>query len=83
MADPARIFILEVVVKAIKEKNLLDNVLRVGKYTKEGIFGLTKEFPDLINSSRGRGLLLACNARDGKLRDQILESLKRKGKCVR
>ncbi|XP_022910109.1 4-aminobutyrate aminotransferase, mitochondrial [Onthophagus taurus] len=82
MGDPARLFILEEVINVIQTERLLDSVEVVGCYTKCGLSELCKEFPNIINSARGRGLLLAVNAKDTKTRDTILSKLKSKGVLV-
>ncbi|KRT80000.1 hypothetical protein AMK59_6646, partial [Oryctes borbonicus] len=79
MGDPARLFILEEVLKVIKAKNLIENVRRVGEKTLKGMIEITNEFPNLVRSARGRGLLLAMSAKDTKLRDGILVKMKTKG----
>lgn len=71
--------ILEAILNVIKKENLLENVKKTGQYLKCGLLDIEKEFYDILDSTRGRGTFLAINASDGKLRDQILNNLKRKG----
>lgn len=71
--------ILEAILNVIKKENLLENVEKTGQYLKCGLLDIEKEFYDILDSTRGRGTFLAINASDGKLRDQILNNLKRKG----
>lgn len=82
MGDPGKIFLLEAVLKVIKQNNLLKNVQVTGQKLKQGLHKLEQEFPVLINSVRGRGTFLAFNAASSKLRDDILSNLKKKGKCL-
>ncbi|KAI4462033.1 aminotransferase [Holotrichia oblita] len=79
MGDPARLFLLEEVLNVMKTKDLIENVRKVGDRTLKGLVEITKEFPNLIHSPRGRGLLLAITAKDTKLRDAILGKMKAKG----
>lgn len=79
MGDPGKILILEGVLNVIKEENLLKNVEESGKVLYSGLLQLEKEFPNLIDSVRGRGTFLAFNASSTKLQGDILSGLKRKG----
>lgn len=82
MGDAARLFILEAVLLAIKENNLLENVQKVGKMTLEGLKTLAKENPAILHSARGRGTLLAIGCKDDPTRQKILTSMKKKGKTT-
>lgn len=79
MGDPGKVLLLEQILNVIKRDNLLANVERVGKHLKSGLMGIEQEFPHLLNSTRGRGTFLAINAKNSKLRDQLLDKLKKQG----
>ncbi|XP_075220509.1 4-aminobutyrate aminotransferase [Lycorma delicatula] len=79
MGDPGKIIILEAILDIIKKENLLQTVEETGKVLTSGLKELEKEFPELINSVRGRGTFLAFNASSMKLQGQILAGLKKKG----
>lgn len=80
MGDPGKLILLEAVINVIKRDALLDNVTKVGEKLKQGLFKAQNEFPHLLNSARGRGTFLAINCKDAKLRDDIVNRLKQKGK---
>ena len=80
MGDPGKLLILEQILNVIKRDSLLDNVNKVGEKLKKGLFDAQKDFPQLLNSTRGRGTFLAINASSGQLRDDIVNKLKQKGK---
>ncbi|XP_066251795.1 4-aminobutyrate aminotransferase, mitochondrial [Euwallacea similis] len=82
LGDPGKIYLLEAVLKVVKEQNLLDQVVKTGNRLKSGILSLEKEHSELLNSTRGRGSFLAVNAVDTKLRDNIVGNLKLKGVIV-
>lgn len=67
------------IVKAIKNENLLEQVRVTGDKLKEGLSRLEQEFPQLLNSTRGRGTFLAVSAASSKLREDLLHRLKQKG----
>lgn len=79
MGDPGKVFLLEAVLKVIKENQLLRNVAQIGTQLKSGLLELETEYSEIINSVRGRGLFLAFNAKDTKTRDNILGNLKKHG----
>ncbi|KAK9882647.1 hypothetical protein WA026_022515 [Henosepilachna vigintioctopunctata] len=79
MGDPGKIFLLKAVIKVINQNNLLNNVQITGAKLKSGLHKLEQEYSNLINSVRGRGTFLAFNAPSQKLRDDIMNSLKKKG----
>lgn len=79
MGDPGKLLLLEAVLNVIKRDNLLARVERSGKRLKDGLLDAQKEFPHLLNSTRGRGHFLAINAKDGKLRDDLVHRLRQKG----
>ena len=79
MGEPAKILMLEQVIKTIKKDNLLDQVNRSGKVLKSGLLELEKEFPTIINSTRGRGTFLAFNCKNTQTRDDIINKFKSHG----
>uniref|UniRef100_A0A1B6EGL6 (S)-3-amino-2-methylpropionate transaminase n=1 Tax=Clastoptera arizonana TaxID=38151 RepID=A0A1B6EGL6_9HEMI len=79
MGDPGKLLILETVLAVIKRDNLLKIVEESGKVLLNGLLELQKEFPALINSTRGRGTFIAVDATDSKLRDNFIGALKKKG----
>lgn len=82
MGDPGKLVLLEQILKTIKTQKLLDVVQSTGKKLKDGIFQFQKEFPQLLNSTRGRGTFLAVNAATSPLRDDLLKRLKQKGELI-
>nr|CAD7429059.1 unnamed protein product [Timema monikensis] len=79
MGDPGKLVLLEGVLSVIKRDNLLSLVRKSGDRLFSGLKELEKEFPNLINSTRGRGTFLAVSCPNTKLRDSLVNSLKTKG----
>ncbi|CAH2086500.1 unnamed protein product [Euphydryas editha] len=79
MGDPGKLIMLDKVLQVIKNDNLLSVVNESGKVLKEGLHQLEKEFPNLINSVRGRGTFLAYNSPTAEIRDMINTNLKKNG----
>lgn len=55
--DPYQSMQAGTVIDIIKEENLIENAKQIGKFIKEGLQDLQKDFP-LIGDVRGRGLML-------------------------
>lgn len=79
LGDPGKLLLLEEIVKVIKNDHLLENVQKTGAVLKGGLHAAEKEFPQLLNSVRGRGTFLAVNCASSKLRDDLVARLKQKG----
>nr|CAD7596636.1 unnamed protein product [Timema genevievae] len=79
MGDPGKLVLLQGVLSVIKRDNLLSLVRKSGDRLYSGLKELEKEFPNLINSTRGRGTFLAVTCPNTKLRDSLVNSLKAKG----
>jgi len=79
MGDPGKLLLLEAVLNVIKRENLLDRVNRAGTRLMNGLKDAQKEFPQLLNSARGRGTFLAINAASGGLREDLVNRLRQKG----
>ena len=60
-------FIMEV----IKDENLVENARVVGNYLKSQLEKMQKEYPTLVSSARGLGLMCAFDLPDHKLRDEF------------
>ncbi|ALC44300.1 CG7433, partial [Drosophila busckii] len=79
MGDPGKIIMLEEILKVIKDESLMNNVKTAGDVLKSGLLGLEKEFPNLLNSTRGRGTFLAVNCSNTKVRDNVVTTLRQNG----
>ncbi|XP_063702129.1 4-aminobutyrate aminotransferase, mitochondrial [Culicoides brevitarsis] len=79
MGDPGKLLLLEAVLNVVKRENLLDRVNKSGAKLKSGLLAAEKEFPAILNSTRGRGTFLAINCKDTKTRDNIVHRLRQKG----
>ncbi len=64
------------IMQIIQEENLVDNSANQGKYLLENLYGIQKEFPSLISSARGLGLMCSFDLPDANLRNEF------KNKCL-
>lgn len=61
------------IMRIIAEDNLVENARIQGEYLLEQLTELQNQFPQLINSARGLGLMCSFNFNDSKSRDQFRE----------
>jgi 4-aminobutyrate aminotransferase/(S)-3-amino-2-methylpropionate transaminase len=79
VGDPHKIIILEQVVKAIKEDNLLSRVEAAGSTIMSGLMQLQTKFPHLLSKARGRGTFCAVDLPTVEARDKLLLELRSRG----
>lgn len=79
MGDPSKVILLQEIVRVIRRDHLLDVVQESGEVLMKGLFDLEKQFPQHINSIRGRGTFIAFDGTDAKKRDDIMDRLRMKG----
>jgi 4-aminobutyrate aminotransferase/(S)-3-amino-2-methylpropionate transaminase len=79
MGDPGKMLLLEAVLQTIKKDNLLENVRSTGKYVLDGIEALQAKYPQVLNSARGLGFIIAVNCYTGQRRDKFVHNLRLKG----
>jgi len=58
----------------IHEEKLVDGAARLGQKMLDGFLTLQKEFPNLMQNTRGRGLMCAFDLSDATARDRLLEA---------
>ncbi|XP_066943437.1 4-aminobutyrate aminotransferase, mitochondrial [Macrobrachium rosenbergii] len=79
MGDPGKVIMLEEVIRVVKRDHLLENVQECGDILMKGLATLEKQYPQHINSTRGRGTFIAFDGSDASKRDAIIGKLKMKG----
>lgn len=65
-----------VIIKEIKDKHLLENVLITGNWLKAELFALNKQYPNLIMNIRGQGTFLAFDLESTAKRDQLTNAMR-------
>ncbi|XP_076755550.1 4-aminobutyrate aminotransferase, mitochondrial [Xylocopa sonorina] len=79
MGDPSQILILEAVLQTIEAEDLLTHVCHVSNYLLCQLNTLQHEFPDLINSVRGRGFIIAFDTSCKEMKNKLLQLMRSKG----
>ena len=71
------------IIEVVERDALLQNVLDVGEYLINGFTDLEKEFDhEFVTASRGRGLFLAFDVPNGKVRDQVVQACFSRGLLI-
>ncbi|XP_031848370.1 4-aminobutyrate aminotransferase, mitochondrial isoform X2 [Nomia melanderi] len=79
MGDPSKILILEAVLKTIEAENLLTHVCHVSNYLLCQLNTLQQEFPQVLNSVRGRGFIIAFDLACKAMKNKLLQEIRCKG----
>lgn len=80
MGDPLKLLVFLTIINVIEKLNLMENTRTTGNILKEGLYALENEYQRLIHSVRGLGFFLAFDAQCSKLREDLLNKLRKKGK---
>lgn len=80
MGDPSKILILEALLHTIEAEDLLTHVCTVSNYLLCEMNTLQHEFPELINSVRGRGFIMAFDVACKDMKIKLYHMLRAKGK---
>lgn len=75
MGDPAKLILLEQVIKVIQRENLMNKIDETGTKLRQGLNDLHDKFSNIISNIRGRGTFCAFDLKDGPTRDKMLEQL--------
>ncbi|XP_043254004.1 4-aminobutyrate aminotransferase, mitochondrial-like [Colletes gigas] len=79
MGDPSKILLLEAVLQTIEAENLLTHVCHVSNYLLCQLNALQYEFPQVMNSVRGRGFIIAFDMGCKDMRNKLLYQIRCKG----
>lgn len=75
VGDPAKVILLEAVIKVIQHQNLLQKVQDTGKYLWTELEKLQKKYPQLISRVRGLGTFGGLDLPDTASRNKVLAKL--------
>ncbi|KAL5018148.1 hypothetical protein ScPMuIL_003870 [Solemya velum] len=79
VGDPAKVVMLEQVVRVIKEQDLLENTKKTGNYLQSMLLNLQREFPNMLSKARGIGTFCAIDFPSTEVRDKVVLNLKNRG----
>uniref|UniRef100_A0A1I8JRQ5 4-aminobutyrate--2-oxoglutarate transaminase n=1 Tax=Macrostomum lignano TaxID=282301 RepID=A0A1I8JRQ5_9PLAT len=76
LGEPSKVMLLEAVIRTIKEEKLMDSVLEAGTALTKGLEGLSRAYPQLINSPAGLGIMCAVDFADTNSRNEAVQRLR-------
>ena len=81
MGEPAKMLVLDAVLKTVKRENLIESTRKTGDVLLAGLKDLSKRYPQLILNSRGRGTFCAFDMTNASIRDKYLVQMRNAGMC--
>mmetsp|Transcript_18887 Transcript_18887/g.34995 ORF Transcript_18887/g.34995 Transcript_18887/m.34995 type:complete len:569 (+) Transcript_18887:79-1785(+) len=79
MGDPAKMLMLETILREYKKNNLVENARITGGYIKECLHALQKKHQGIIGRVRGLGTFVAVTVYNTSTRDKIIYNMRQKG----
>ena len=83
MGEPAKLLVLEAILKTVKEEKLIENTQKTGDVLLKGLNDVSKQFPQLIQNVRGQGTFCAFDMPSASARDKYVAQMRNAGKIVR
>jgi 4-aminobutyrate aminotransferase/(S)-3-amino-2-methylpropionate transaminase len=80
MGEPAKMLVLDAILKTIKQENLIENTRKTGEILLSGLRDLSKKYPQLILNTRGRGTFCAFDMPNASTRDKFIGEMRNAGK---
>lgn len=69
-------------LEIIEKEKLVQNAAKMGSLLLTGLYDLCRDFPNLLNNARGRGLMCALDAVTPELRDKLVVKIMEKGAVI-
>ncbi|CAF0985876.1 unnamed protein product [Rotaria sordida] len=79
MGEPAKLLVLDAILKTVKQENLIENTRKTGDVLLNGLKDLNKKYSQLILNPRGRGTFCAFDMPNASVRDKFLVHMRNTG----
>jgi 4-aminobutyrate aminotransferase/(S)-3-amino-2-methylpropionate transaminase len=80
MGEPAKLLVLDAILKTVKQENLIENTRKAGDILLNGLNDLNKQYSQLILNTRGRGTFCAFDMPNASTRDKFISHMRNAGK---
>jgi 4-aminobutyrate aminotransferase/(S)-3-amino-2-methylpropionate transaminase len=80
MGEPAKLLVLDAILKTVKEENLIENTRKTGDILLNGLRDLSKKHSTVIMNARGRGTFCAFDMQNSSARDKFITQMRNAGK---
>ena len=82
MGEPAKMLVLEAILKTVKQENLVENTKKTGDVLLKGLKDLGKQNSQLIMNVRGRGTFCAFDMPTAATRDKYVSHMRNAGRLT-
>jgi len=79
MGEPAKMLVLEAILKTVREENLIENTRQTGEVLLKGLNDLGKKYSQLFQNARGRGTFCAFDMPSAAIRDKFVGQMRNAG----
>ncbi|CAF5100699.1 unnamed protein product, partial [Rotaria sp. Silwood1] len=79
MGEPAKLLVLDAILKTVKQENLIENTKKTGDVLLNGLKDLNKKYSQLILNARGRGTFCAFDMPTSSIRDKYIAHMRNAG----
>ncbi|CAF3340686.1 unnamed protein product [Rotaria sp. Silwood1] len=79
MGEPAKLLVLDAVLKTVKQENLIENTRKTGDILLNGFENISKQYSHFILNVRGRGTYCAFDTPDASIRDKFISQMRNAG----
>jgi 4-aminobutyrate aminotransferase/(S)-3-amino-2-methylpropionate transaminase len=79
MGEPAKMLVLDAILKTVREENLIENTRKTGDILLNGLKDLNKKSSQLIQNARGQGTFCAFDMPNASIRDKFLVQMRNAG----
>ena len=76
MGEPAKMLVLDAILRTVKEDNVIENTRKTGDFFLNGLKDLSKKHSRLIVNARGRGTFCAFDMPDASVRDKFITQMR-------
>lgn len=80
MGEPAKLLVLDAILKTVKQENLVENTKKAGDVLLNGLKNISKQYSQLILNVRGRGTFCSFDMPDANVRDKFVTEMRNAGK---
>ena len=80
MGEPAKMLVLDAILKTVKQENLIENTRKTGDVLLNGLEKISKQYSQLILNARGRGTFCSFDMPSAAVRDKFITQMRNAGK---
>lgn len=80
MGEPAKLLVLDAILKTVKQENLIENTRKTGDVLLNGLKDLSKQYSQLFLNARGLGTFCAFDMPNASTRDKFISHMRNAGK---